>query len=417
MKRRRSVALLIETSNAYARGLLEGVIGYMQSHDSWSIYLPEQQRTARPPAWLGRWRGDGIIARIETEEAAELVSRKNLPTVDVSAARHIPNIPWVETDDAEISRLAADHLLERGFRNLAFVGDPGFNWSLWREQHFERIVQEQGCRYDCHRSISRLDARYSWNTEYRQLSKWLDRLPKPVGIMACYDIKAQQVLDVCRELDLAVPEQVAVIGADNDQLLCNLSDPPLSSVIPNSQRAGYEAARLLDQMMSGQKVDKDAVLVRPLGIETRQSTDTLAIDDADIAEAASFHSTSRQLRDQCRRCAQGSPPVAPGSGKQVPQDPRPHATRRDRPATHRPRPAVAERDRPLASRDRKPDRIRAHRVLERGVQTSHRPITKSVSSPDERDGLEITLVARLFLFPAASLRLLGTGLLGSGLLV
>ncbi len=217
-----------------------------------------------------------------------MVSRKKLPTVDVSAARHVPNIPWVETDDAEISRLAADHLLERGFRNLAFVGDPGFNWSLWREQHFARIVQEHGCRYDSHQSISRLEARYSWNTEYRQLSKWLDRLPKPVGIMACYDIKAQQVLDVCRALDLAVPEQVAVIGADNDQLLCNLSDPPLSSVIPNSKRAGYEAARLLDQMMSGQKVDSDAVLVRPLGIETRQSTDTLAIEDADIAEALRF---------------------------------------------------------------------------------------------------------------------------------
>ena len=122
----------------------------------------------------------------------------------------------------------------------------------------------------------------------RQLAKWLAGLPKPVGIMACYDIKAQQVLDVCRELDLAVPEQVAVIGADNDHLLCNLSDPPLSSVIPNSRRAGYEAARLLDQMMFGEKVDNNAVLVRPLGIETRQSTDTLAIEDAEIAEALRF---------------------------------------------------------------------------------------------------------------------------------
>lgn len=288
MKRRRSVALLIETSNAYARGLLDGVISYMRSHDAWSIYLPEQQRTARPPSWLSRWRGDGLIARIETEEAAGVVSRIKLPVVDVSAARHVPNIPWVETDDAEISRLAADHLLERGFRNLAFVGDPGFNWSLWREQHFAAIAHAHGCRYDSHRSASRLDARYSWNAENRKLGKWLTALPKPVGIMACYDIKAQQVLDVCRELDLAVPEQVAVIGADNDHLLCNLSDPPLSSVIPNSQRAGYEAARLLDRMMSGQVVDRDAVLVRPLGIETRQSTDTLAIEDGEIAEALRF---------------------------------------------------------------------------------------------------------------------------------
>ena len=288
MKRRRSVALLIETSNAYARGLLEGAIRYMRSHDTWSVYLPEQQRTARPPSWLGKWRGDGIIARIETEEMADLVSRKKLPTVDVSAARHVPNIPWVETDDAEISRLAAEHLLERGFRNLAFVGDPGFNWSLWREQHFSKIVQQRDCRYLTHQSTSRLDPRYSWNSEHRKLAKWLDSLPKPVGIMACYDIKAREVLDVCRELDLAVPEQVAVIGADNDELLCNLSEPPLSSVIPNSHRAGFEAARLLDRMMAGQRVANDAVLIRPLGIETRQSTDTLAIEDADVAEALRF---------------------------------------------------------------------------------------------------------------------------------
>jgi LacI family transcriptional regulator len=288
MKRRRSVALLVETSNAYARGLLEGVIRYMRSHDTWSVYLPEQQRTARPPSWLGKWRGDGIIARIETEEMAELVSRKKLPTVDVSAARHVPNIPWVETDDAEISRLAADHLLERGFRNLAFVGDPGFNWSLWREQHFSRMIRERGCRYLAHQSVSRLDDRYSWNSEHRKLAKWLKSLPKPVGIMACYDIKAQEVLDVCRELDLAVPEQVAVIGADNDELLCNLSDPPLSSVIPNSHRAGYEAAHLLDRMMAGHTVPSDAILVRPIGIEVRQSTDTLAIEDADVAEALRF---------------------------------------------------------------------------------------------------------------------------------
>lgn len=288
MKRRRSVALLIETSNAYARGLLEGVIHYMRSHDTWSVYLPEQQRTARPPTWLGKWRGDGIIARIETEEMADLVSRKKVPTVDVSAARHVPNIPWVETDDAEISRLAAEHLIERGFRNLAFVGDPGFNWSLWREQHFGEIVQQRGCRYLAHQSTSRLDPRYSWNTEHRKLAKWLDSLPKPVGIMACYDIKAQEVLDVCRELDLAVPEQVAVIGADNDELLCNLSEPPLSSVIPNRHRAGFEAARLLDRMMAGQSVANDAILIRPLGIETRQSTDTLAIEDTDVAEALRF---------------------------------------------------------------------------------------------------------------------------------
>jgi len=288
LKSRRSVALLIETSNAYARGVLQGVIRFVHQHEPWSIFLPEQDRTSPPPQWLQKWSGDGIIARIETSEVAQLVARKDLPAVDVSAARRVEEIPWVETDDRAMAKMAFEHLRQRGFKNLAYVGDPGFNWSIWRQQHFESCVLDAKCEYFQYDSVSRLDPRYSWDNEKRSLTKWLKSLPLPVGIFACYDIKAQQVLDVCREIDLAVPEQAAVIGADNDQLLCNLSDPPLSSVIPNSQRAGYEAARLLERMMNGEQVESDAVLVEPLGIETRQSTDTSAIEDAEIAEVVRF---------------------------------------------------------------------------------------------------------------------------------
>jgi len=288
MSLRSSVALLIETSNAYSRGVLEGVIDYMRQHEPWSITLPEQERGASPPDWLSRWRGDGIIARIETDEIARAVRKTKLPVVDVSAARHLPDIPWVETDDQAIARLAAEHLLERGFRHLAFCGDAGFNWSVWRGQHFEQIVREAGCECHIHESIPRMDASYFWNREKQRLMTRLKRLPRPIGIMACYDIKAQQLLDVCRELEIAVPEEMAVIGVDNDRLLCDLADPPLSSVICNTRRAGYEAASLLDRMMSGETVVAEARLLEPLGIETRQSTDILAIDDPDVAIAIRF---------------------------------------------------------------------------------------------------------------------------------
>lgn len=288
MKERRSVALLIETSNAYARGVLDGIIGYVRQHEAWSIYLPEQERAARPPSWLSRWRGDGIIARIETDEIANAVRRTKLPVVDVSAARHVPDIPWVETDDQSIARLAAEHLLQRGFRHLGFCGDPGFNWSIWRQQQFASIVREAGLECYIHESIPRLNPEYSWNREKRGLQAWVRRLPQPIGIMACYDIKAQQLLDVCREMDIAVPEQMAVIGADNDELLCDLADPPLSSVIPNTYRTGYEAAALLDRLMAGERIEPKSLLIEPLGVQTRQSTDTLAIDDSDVAAAVRF---------------------------------------------------------------------------------------------------------------------------------
>jgi LacI family transcriptional regulator len=288
MSQRRSVALLIETSNAYARGVLEGIIDYIRHHERWSLFLPEQERGARPPNWLSRWKGDGIIARIETDEIARVMRKSRLPVVDVSAARHLPDIPWVETDDEAVATVAAEHLIERGFRHLAFCGDAGFNWSTWRQQHFERIVREAGCEYHAHNSIPRMDSSYSWNREKRGLATWLNRLPRPVGIMACYDIKSQQLLEVCREFDIAVPEEVAVLGVDNDRLLCDLADPPLSSVICNTHRTGYEAASLLDRMMSGEILGSESILVEPLGIETRQSTDILAIDDPDVAAAVRF---------------------------------------------------------------------------------------------------------------------------------
>lgn len=288
MKDRRSVALLVETSNSYARGVLEGVVDYVRQHDGWSIFLPEQERGGSPPAWLSRWKGDGIIARIETEEIARTMRRTGLPVVDVSAARHLPDIPWVETDDEAIARIAVDHLAERGFRHLAFCGDPGFNWSVWRRQNFERLVKDSGCQCYVHETIAQSDVSYSWNREKRGLIKWINRLPRPVGIMACYDIKAQKILDVCRELDIAVPEEVAVIGVDNDELLCGLADPPLTSVICNTRRTGFEAASLLDRLMSGERVGAEKMLVKPIGVAARQSTDILAIEDRDVAFAVRF---------------------------------------------------------------------------------------------------------------------------------
>jgi len=285
---RKSVALLLETSNAYSRGLLDGIITFVQQHAAWSVYLPEQGRGAAPPDWLKNWKGDGIIARIETQAIANAVCRTRLPIVDVSAARHIPDIPWIETNDFAIAELAAEHLISRGFSNLAFCGDPAFNWSQWREQRFSELVGAAGAKYFVHQSMPRQHPDYSWNRDRLQLTQWLRSLPRPVGIMACYDIKAQQLLAICRDEGVRVPEEVAVIGVDNDRRLCELCDPPLSSVIPNTAKTGFQAAVMLDRLMSGRKLEANETLIAPLGIETRQSTDVLAIDDPDIVTALRY---------------------------------------------------------------------------------------------------------------------------------
>ena len=284
---RREVALLIETSNGYARGLLNGIIAYMREHESWSVYLGEHGRGDDPPRWLRRWRGDGIIARIENERIASAVVACGLPAVDVSAARKVAPLPWVETDDRAIAEAAAHHLLERNFRHLAFCGDDRFNWSRWRSEHFERAAAKARVGCSIYRPSAR--ARRDWDTMEDEIGQWVVSLPRPVGVMACYDIRARHVLDACRRVGLAVPDQVAVVGVDNDEFLCNLTDPPLSSVAPDTRRTGYEAAALLDRLMSGRERQRgQAIFVKPLGVVARRSTDVLALGDAEVSAAVRF---------------------------------------------------------------------------------------------------------------------------------
>lgn len=288
MKERPRVALVIETSNSYGRGLLRGIHAYVREHGPWSTYLAEQGRGDAPPPWLEGWNGAGVIARIENQRIADAIVKLKLPVVDVSAARAVPSIPWVETDDEAIARSAVDHLLERGFKHFAFCGDARFQWSKLRAAAMTRFLAEAG--QSCHviETSGKSRASAKPGSEESQLTTWLKKLPRPVGVLACYDIRGRQLLEICRRNNIAVPEEVAVLGVDNDELLCMLADPPLSSIAPDTHRTGYLAAQLLDRMMRGERVPSTGHLVTPLGLITRQSTDVLAIDDPHVSQAARF---------------------------------------------------------------------------------------------------------------------------------
>ena len=280
MKSRPSVALLIESSNAYARSLLRGIIDYVRKHETWSVFLPELERGHEPPPSFAHWKGQGIIARIENKKIAHAIKALEVPVIDLSAVRTREDLPWVETDDAAISKLAFEHLRERGLTRFAFCGEPRFNWSNWRRDYFSELVKENGLEcYTFHASGNGNRSASSWNAEMSKLRSWVKSLPKPIGIMACYDIKGQQLLDACRQARIAVPEEVAVIGVDNDELICDLCQPRLSSVIPDGKRAGTIAAGLLDQLMAGHKIEPQAYLVPPVGVEARHSSDITVTDD------------------------------------------------------------------------------------------------------------------------------------------
>lgn len=277
---------MVETSNAYARGLLAGVKNYVRVHGPWNVHLSEHGRGDLPPKWIKDWDGQGIVARIENKHIAKALSELHVPIVDLSSRRYLPAAPVVTTDNAIIARLAFDHFRERGFQHFAFCGDQRFAWSIARGGFFDERVREAG--FDCLHYITPPSHDADSDPETDLIAEWLRGLTCPVAVFACYDARGQQVLDACQRAGLSVPEQVAVVGVDNDELLCELSPPPLSSVIPDTRRTGWEAAALLAQMMRGESVKADVHRVPPLGVCIRQSSDTYAVDDSRIARALQY---------------------------------------------------------------------------------------------------------------------------------
>jgi LacI family transcriptional regulator len=282
------VALIIETSSIYGRQLLEGVIKYIRSHDEWSVFLEQRDLSTEPPRWLNHWDGDGILSRATTPQLAEVVAAKKMPLVELTDRRDDLGFAHVWSDDAEIGVMAAEHLLERGFRHLAFCGFTGEAWSERRQAAFSDCVEKKLGETEIYNSTWLGKVARPWEEEQEHLIKWIHQLPKPVGIFACNDVRGQQILNACLEHEISVPEEVAVIGADNDQILCQLCSPQLSSVIPNAEVVGFRAAEILGQLMDGQEVNNREQLIKPIGIVTRQSTDVVAIEDQDIATALKY---------------------------------------------------------------------------------------------------------------------------------
>jgi LacI family transcriptional regulator len=284
------VALIVETSVVYGREIHEGIAAYVRAHRPWSIFVEQRELGAMPPRWLTRREWDGIISRPTTPALARAFRRMRVPTVDLNDLHAGLGLPRIRSDNDAIGRLAASHLLDRGFRHFAFCGFAGEPWAAERRDGFARAVRAAGTEPAVYESRWRGPGAPVWDVDQDRLTRWLRQLPLPVGLAACNDLRGQHVLEACRRAGLAVPEQVAVIGVDNEELLCRLCDPPLSTVVPNARRIGHEAAQLLDRLMSGSPTPPPAaeILIPPAGVVTRQSTDTLAVEDPDVRAALRF---------------------------------------------------------------------------------------------------------------------------------
>ena len=292
----RLVAVILDAARPYDRLIIGGIAHYVKEHPGWSLYVEEDPLQKLPD--LKRWHGHGIIANFDDRRVAAAIRGLTIPIVGVGGGYgwHDPasGIPYLYTDNAAIGRLGAEHLLGCGFEALAFYGYPRTTTSGWSEERAAAFAAAAAAAgRPCHVFTGRHATARRWADLQRELMAWIDKLPKPVGLMACNDVRARHVLEACRSLGLRVPHDVAVLGVDNDEMICELTAPPLSSIDQSARRIGYEAAATLDRLMASRhrggrqrraQVPR-ATVVPPIGVVARTSTDTMATADEAVLKA------------------------------------------------------------------------------------------------------------------------------------
>jgi LacI family transcriptional regulator len=292
MGRKYEVALIIDPGSPYDRRIVRGVAEYVHRvRRDWSIYVEEDLVDRLPD--LEEWGGDGILANLDDHRIATAVTSLGIPLVGIGGGygfyEEHPEIPYVRTDNRAIAELGAKYFMNLGFRRFAFCNEPPtkFNgWARERADAFAACVRDAG--FTCEVYTGRYSPAKQWRQAQLALEEWVSKLPTPIAMMACHDGRARHVLQACRTLGLRVPDDVAILGVDNDDLMCELTRPPLSSIEQGALRVGFEAAAMLDELMQGNALRERQISVPPERVVTRQSTDVTAVADPDVAEALEF---------------------------------------------------------------------------------------------------------------------------------
>jgi LacI family transcriptional regulator len=306
------ILLLIETSRAYGRECLMGIASYMRAHGNWNVLHLERGLQEDIPELVKRQKFDGVIARSESEAVANSVKNLNAPTVDLRGAFPPENGVTMNTDPVACAAMAVEHFQQRGFRELAFCGYPGIDFSEDRCKAFLEICEQKGiaaCEFvsdvaanpksnqnagtansmgSTSEPPGTLRSELDGELDDAELGQWLLDLPKPIGVFACNDNRGRQVLAAVERAGLRVPDHVAVLGVDDDEVICDLANPPLSSIQPDARGLGFEGARHLAELMNGAEPPQQRILIPPVRVAVRRSTDVMAIADSDLAEAVQY---------------------------------------------------------------------------------------------------------------------------------
>lgn len=282
----RHIALAFPVGLAHLQPLVKGITDYARANCSW-IFTTNPETVTLPIQSLRGWRGDGVITIILTPADVRAAQQLNMPVVTFAGALRDPGVPRVMVNNPVVGRLAADHLLACGFPRFGYYGLHNVRYAHDRGEGFLRRLAEVGRAASVHLSRNTLGLTHPWKDEMQKLEHWLTTLEGPVGIFAANDMRARMLLDACQRLGRRVPDDVGVLGVDNDLVTCEFSDPQLSSIACDWYRIGTEAAAALDAMLQGKTVAKEK-LIDPVGVIKRRSTDVLIVDHPGVALAIQY---------------------------------------------------------------------------------------------------------------------------------
>jgi LacI family transcriptional regulator len=284
----RRIALLLDRSLSFVRGVLQGIRAYAVRRPQWVVRdgPPRLHMVNR----VREWKPHGIIAGLVLPQVARTLMRMRKPLVDTAFALPGLNVPTVDVDHAAVGRMAAEYYLERQFARFGFYGSESACYSQNEERGFRERLAESGYAVSCCYSDFLPDAKASalWRKSAQKTVRWLRQLRKPVAVFASEDTAVRYLADLCRQLGLQIPDEVALLGVGNDELECRLTAPWLSSIEVPSQHIGFEAAALLDRLMAGQPAPSQPVLLQPLRVVTRHSTDITAVEDQLVQSALHY---------------------------------------------------------------------------------------------------------------------------------
>lgn len=286
--RKPHVSLILEAAFASGRNILQGVTHFAREHGAWIFHHEWRNTDVFYPHWLDSWSGDGAIARVETERIAQVLAASEKPVVDVLGEVPGHLFPQVHVDDHAIGALAARYMLERGFRCFAYCGLSPCGWSERRRDGYLEALTAEGFEAEVLERPMRSRRPRAWEVQAGELAEWLLHLRKPAALMLCNDVHGYEVLEACRMAGITIPGELALIGVDDDETVCEVCQPQLSSVITNDRLVGYEAARLLARLMAGGRWNGKPILVPPSGVRTRLSSDILAIEDSAVVAALQY---------------------------------------------------------------------------------------------------------------------------------